>query len=407
MHRQLVRSCAAAALLVTTGLALMPSAASAASDPVVSIGSGHETDPGTPVALTGVSVDDAAGLATLRVRLEVKDGAGALTVTEISGLSFDVGDGDADPTIELRGTPADVNAALATLLFAPAPEFRGNAQVAVSVTDGTLLYEDHFYEYVDDPGITWDDARAAAAARSYYGRQGYLATITTAEENAFAAAKLGGEGWIGARAEIIADRQHWRWVTGPEAERPDAEGAGPLRGLPFYFGSDMTQWCTVQPDQAPVGGRYSNWLVNEPNNCEDELVAHFVLPSGTWNDYAPDNGNIDGYVVEYGGLADDDPIALPSVTATIVVRTGVAPLADDPTTIPSTTQAPAAPSTTATATGDVPAGSTGAPSGAAPGRAGQQLAFTGAHEGPMAVAGGALVAAGAALLAARRRRPSA
>ncbi|MEC0171015.1 hypothetical protein [Paenibacillus graminis] len=36
----------------------------------------------------------------------------------------------------------------------------------------------HFYEYVTDTGIKWLEARANAELRTYYGRQGYLATIT-------------------------------------------------------------------------------------------------------------------------------------------------------------------------------------------------------------------------------------
>jgi hypothetical protein len=322
MRGHLLRRTAATVALVTTCLVAAATSASAADGPGVTVGARHATNENTPVALTGVAISD-GGIGLLRVTITVEDGAGTLSLGTVAGLSFDTGDGTDDALLEFRGAAADLNAALATLQFTPAPAFRGRANITVSVTDGALVFGEHYYEYVDAHGITWDDARTAASARSYYGRQGYLATITSAEENAFAAAKLGGEGWIGARAEIIADRQHWRWVTGPEATSPDAVGAGVDRGLPFYFGADMTQTCAVQPDQATVGGRYSNWLANEPNNCEDEFVAHFVLPSGTWNDYAPDNGNIDGYVVEYGGLESDQPVAPPTATATILVRAGV------------------------------------------------------------------------------------
>ncbi len=399
MNRRSLRLVAALIVLGASGVGLAPSAAAA--DPEIAVGSGHSTDPGTPVALTGVTVDD-GGLATLRVRLEVQGGAGTLTLTELTGLSFDEGDGDDDPAIEVRGTEADLNAAFATLVFNPDPAFEGEAKVEVSVTDGTLAHDGHYYEYVPAPGITWEDARDAAAARSFYGRQGYLATITSPEENAFAAAKLTGEGWIGARAETIANRQHWRWVTGPEAEHPDAEGAGIERGLPFYLGSDMTLTCIITPGMGPVGGQYSNWLPQEPNNCSGEYVAHFVIPSGMWNDYAPTNPLIDGYVVEYGDLPTDTPTALPSATATISVRTGVVGSSGGQTSTTSTPPPTIADVVDPAAPGTPPAAPP-LPREADAARA-RDLAFTGGSTGMLAAVGAALMAAGAAMVRSRRAR---
>lgn len=398
MNRRSMRLVAALIVLGASGVGLAPSASAA--DPAVDVGTGVSTDPGTPVAVTGVVVDD-GGLATLRVRLEVQGGAGTLSLTEVTGLSFDEGDGDDDPAIEVRGTEADLNAALATLVFNPAPGFQGDAKVEVSVTDGTLAHEGHFYEYIAAPGITWDDARDAAAAQTFYGRQGYLATITSPEENDFAAAKLEGEGWIGARAETIANRQHWRWVTGPEAEHPDAEGAGVERGLPFYLGSDMTLTCIITPGMGPVGGQYSNWLPQEPNNCAGEYVAHFVLPSGMWNDYAPTNGAIEGYVVEYGGLSADTPEALPSATATISVRTGEVGSSGGAQTTTTSTPTPTIadvidPSAPPSAPGDTPL-----PRADGTGR---DLAFTGGSTRLLAAVGTALMAIGVAVLRGRGRR---
>jgi len=40
-----------------------------------------------------------------------------------------------------------------------------------------------YYEFINQPGISWTEARAAAEARSFYGLPGYLAVITTEEEN--------------------------------------------------------------------------------------------------------------------------------------------------------------------------------------------------------------------------------
>lgn len=382
----------AEALIVICAASVGLAASPAGADPGITFDPGLSTDPGTPIAVTGVTVDD-GGLANLRVRLEVGGGAGTLSITELTGLGFDEGDGEDDAVIEVRGTEADLNAALATLVFTPAPGFRGEAKITLAVTDGTLTHDGHFYEYVSDPGLTWEEARDAASARTFYGRQGYLATITSPEENDFAAAKLEGEGWIGARAEVVADRQHWRWVTGPESEHPDAEGAGIERGLPFYLGADMTQTCFNPPDMGAVDGRYSNWLDGEPNNCPDELVAYFVVPGGTWNDYPLDSTANDGYVVEFGGLSSDTPEALPSATASITVRTGEVP-ADE---TPSTT---APPPVGGTGAGELPPGSEmgdGQPGVTA-------LAFTGDSNEELAAMGAALIAAGLLFELLRLRR---
>lgn len=46
----------------------------------------------------------------------------------------------------------------------------------------------HWYQAIFARGISWREAQAAAAARSFQGLQGYLATMTSAEENAWAVA---------------------------------------------------------------------------------------------------------------------------------------------------------------------------------------------------------------------------
>ncbi|MFM8931036.1 MAG: hypothetical protein ACKOS8_04040, partial [Gemmataceae bacterium] len=154
----------------------------------------------------------------------------------------------------------------------------------------------HYYEFVLASGITWDDANTAALARTYDGLQGYLATITSTQENTFAFSKVSGYGWIGASddyryinnalnsttfANQAASEGKWYWVTGPEA------------GQQFWQGTSSG---------ASVGGRYNNWGSGEPNNAGNENFGHF-LNNGQWNDFAYNNGSIAGYLVEYGGFA--------------------------------------------------------------------------------------------------------
>ena len=112
----------------------------------------------------------------------------------------------------------------------------------------------HYYIYCESVGITWIQAKSAAENSSYYGLQGYLATILSAEENQIAAEQIGGAGWIGASDQIV---EEWNWVTGPEA------------GTNFWNG-DFTGNA--------VNGMYSNWNNNpeEPNQAGDEDYAHIT-----------------------------------------------------------------------------------------------------------------------------------
>lgn len=142
-------------------------------------------------------------------------------------------------------------------------------QVAFSVGATSLAYGGHYYEFVST-GMSWASAKTAAAARTYYGLAGYLATITSSGENAFISAKLTATGWIGA--SDAASEGTWRWVTGPEN------------------GNLLS---------------YTSWAAGEPNNyAGDEDYAQFYAGgAGTWNDLIGTQAL--GYVVEYGGTAGD------------------------------------------------------------------------------------------------------
>ena len=150
----------------------------------------------------------------------------------------------------------------------------------------------HYYEFVPNTGITWTAAKPASEVRTYFGLQGYLTTITCAEENNFAFKSIGKKGWIGASdAALEGD---WYWVTGPEA------------GTLFFKGQ--------YPTGAAVGGLYNNWdTASEPNNAGNENYAHF-LTSGKWNDYA-NTTTVDGYYVEYGGMSGDPSVTISGVKA--------------------------------------------------------------------------------------------
>ncbi|MFA9190910.1 T9SS type B sorting domain-containing protein [Flavobacterium sp. FZUC8N2.13] len=196
----------------------------------------------------------------------------------------------------------------------------GIREFSISIGKGNLSYlprTGHYYEYVPSSGINWTRARDEAAARIYYGLQGYLATLTAADEAQLAGAQAPGAGWIGgsdAETEGV-----WKWVTGPE---------GLANG-----GTGTIFWIGVSNGTATAPNFYANWNNNEPNNNiqtfkpNGEHYAHITAPgigkSGAWNDLSndgdpPGNYHPKGYIVEYGGMPGDPDLQLSaSVTLSI------------------------------------------------------------------------------------------
>lgn len=171
------------------------------------------------------------------------------------------------------------------------PNPSGTRSFSISLGNGQANYlprNGHYYEYVPSLGITWSDARIAASLKSFYGLQGYLATLTAADEAQLAGKQAPGTGWIGATDEAVEGV--WKWVTGPEA------------------GTIMS---------------YANWNTGEPNNAGNEDYAHITAPGvgfpGSWNDLSntgASSGSYQpkGYIVEYGGMPGDPTLQLSAST---------------------------------------------------------------------------------------------
>ena len=159
--------------------------------------------------------------------------------------------------------------------------FTAGALASVGTAVGTPVLNPsngHHYDIIDvSGGISWGDARVAAAASMHSGRAGHLATITSQAESDFLAA---------AFPMIVVGQNIGGYMLG--GYQADTTG-GPADGWAWVTGE---AWS------------YTNWLPGgEPNDFqgvpENYLGIHDYLgpnPNMYWNDLA---GFSNGYIVEY------------------------------------------------------------------------------------------------------------
>ena len=174
-------------------------------------------------------------------------------------------------------------------------------QRRVTFVAGTVFYNpltDHFYEYVSGT-VSWTGSKTAAENRSYFGRAGYLATMSSEAENNFIWRIMSSDAWMGASDDLTevnnskgttafasqaAVEGRWHWVTGPE------------KGTNFSIGNT--------PSITLVSGQYHKWAPGEPNNSGSENFGQFYSSNlGQWNDLP--NTTLPGYICEYGDMPGD------------------------------------------------------------------------------------------------------
>ena len=180
-----------------------------------------------------------------------------------------------------RFLPATLAPALVTLAFAGATRA---APVEWKVEDGG---NGHYYELVrpgTNPGPSWTAARDAAAAMSFGGAAGHLATVTSAAEHQFINEQF-------PPFTVIA------WIGGVQDPDP-TPGTGADQGW---------SWITGEP------WGYRHFQVGQP---DDDVgfggngeCLHLVNDAGEWNDNS-DLGTPTGYVVEFPIVPEPTSAAL-------------------------------------------------------------------------------------------------
>jgi hypothetical protein len=192
----------------------------------------------------------------------------------------------------------DYQTLLRSVTFSTSTNIQGSRRIdfilglAVSYMVGP---QEHLYQIVTGAKISWAAAKSAAESSTIGSYTGYLATITSAEENEFISTKITGNTWIGASDDPTYTGNpvyEWYWVSGPE------------NGTHFFT---QTGFHPGTGGGTAIGGLYNNWASGEPNDnpaVGHEYYAHYWGPSnpaaGQWNDFA-NTQDVYSYVVEYGG----------------------------------------------------------------------------------------------------------
>jgi Lectin C-type domain len=322
MRRKPILALAAATAVLVPAVALTSSASAATTQSFTKYFLEGGTTP-----VKGITVSGYEGK-TVYFAITSNIGGGAtFRVSNTAGLTLPFGYAffGGTSSIAFTGTQDAVNNALKSLTMNVAG---GRSVTSVQLRTTAFAQKDglafnpqnqHFYKYV--PGkITGTNAQSAATSTIELGLAGYLASITSEDENNFVAEKIQGDSgapaqnvWIGA--SDAEQEGAWKWVGGPD------------NGVQFWQG------CNTARGGGPYEGRFSAWAPGEPNNwnaslCqvensptlgEDCAIINKYSPTSTppdnaffqkqWNDLPCSYGAgaseiVKGYVAEFGNKSE-------------------------------------------------------------------------------------------------------
>jgi hypothetical protein len=186
----------------------------------------------------------------------------------------------------VTGTMSNINTALASLKINTG-SVKGNVVLSVAATVNPTGYfyngtNGHFYRPITT-GTTYTNARTLASQQTFKGQQGYLVTITSADEDAFI-------------FNNVPQNQIWFALTDEETEGQWKIDAGPEAGTLIKTSNGQTA--------GNIQGQYNNWAGGEPNNSGNEDYAVTKWNGSQWNDLP--NGFNNPYVIEFGTWTNPD-----------------------------------------------------------------------------------------------------
>ena len=290
-----------------------------------------------PMVLSGFEFDK------LSVTLKVDEGT--LTVTDAdSALTLNPGYSilAAQTEVSFNGTTDAVVAVMESGVSWTAPgDSTTTSQLLISVRVGE--YEvgttfdpatGHTYKFVSTQ-LSWMYAMAAAKLMTYKGKTGYLANITSANENDFVANKSGATNvWFGA----VSDKNLVNAAL-TSASKPNVTADTQLTGDFYWYGGSEagTHFSTGKGTPAAVNGLYNAWAASEPNNwsgIEGCGLTNWQGALGEWNDFECASeksylvefdttpGDFETAVVTFDNIEGDDVDAVPAVVEEELAATG-------------------------------------------------------------------------------------
>ena len=197
--------------------------------------------------------------------------------------------------IENNNAQSVIHDYLKSLRFAGTYGIKGEIRIDAFDTAMIARFDEngiiHFYKFVSSNNISFTNAKAQAATQFFGGLQGYLATITSQEEQDFLANSVAtNSGWLGgSRINAYGSVSgNWEWINGPE------------KGQQFYTAA------TALNGGHALNGMYTNFNTGEPNasshgDTYTEGCLQAFYQNGKWNDLTNEKHGavLLGYYLEF------------------------------------------------------------------------------------------------------------